>query len=143
MAYHTDAKDERFAAVLSQPSMALLGTARGEVVIVNNDAAPEPPDALPPTDGTDAQPDSGVPAKDDGSTGSAALDARPANVSDALPVSVGGPISSPASDGSPVGVGGSFAPGCACSVGTSGRSAGAGVLLAVVGMLAWRRRKAP
>jgi len=31
--------DERFAVVLSQPQMALLGTARAEVVIANDDAA--------------------------------------------------------------------------------------------------------
>jgi len=125
--------DETFSVVLSDPSMALLGSSRAEVVIVNDDVGSTPPDALPPS--VEPAPDGGVPAM--------GFDAKPSGDDDARPAgndsgSLGGGAFG--FDSGAEGNGTDFGGGCACSVGASGHGSAGMLLILGVGLARLLRR---
>jgi MYXO-CTERM domain-containing protein len=157
--------DETFSVVLSDPSMALLGTARADVVIVNDDVASTPLDALPPVGIVEPQPDGGaegkLDARDDARPidlgGAYGFDSRPVEDNDARMAGndAGMPGGWPGNNGGASGLGGSsgndsgaggqgagFGGGCSCSVGDSSHgSTHLPPLLGAALFAAWLRRK--
>jgi MYXO-CTERM domain-containing protein len=145
---------ERFSVVLSQPFMALLGTPRAEVVIVDDDGAGTPPDALPPTGGIDSQSDGGVVvvAVDAETPDSvladliertwpdASFEALLGNDGGVVAASDSGPVALPGPDSGGVAPRTSFNSGCSCSVDAGSRPAGL-LLLVGVALAAVLRRK--
>jgi len=161
--------DETFSVVLSDPSMALLGTPRADVVIANDDVASPPLDALPPIDAIDSQPDGGVRDNVDASDDSSMVDARvvPNNGFDSKPDSdsrlptgndtgprfvsdgavapsndsgSGDSVASSARDSGAPGSSPSLNSGCSCSTGGEGGSPGMMFLVGAM-LAAWRRRR--
>jgi MYXO-CTERM domain-containing protein len=131
--------DETFSVVLSDPSMALLGTPRAEVVIVNDDvlSTPDPP---PPVPAVEPQPDGGVAvgkldAGDDAKFVDPVpygFDARPVNESDARTAG---------NDSGGGGNGTAFGGGCSCSVSTTGHASASMLLLLGSVLAGWLRRR--
>lgn len=148
--------DETFSVMLSDPSMALLGTAPAEVVIANDDLASTPPDALPPVGTVEPQPDGGATGDrlDAGEDSKMVEDLRgTANGFDSTPVTasdtriagndsgtLGGGATPSNDSGAPVGST-AFGGDCSCSLGAAGHGS-AGILLVLgVGLAGWLRRR--
>ena len=143
--------DETFSVVLLNPTMALLGTARADVVIVNDDVAPSPPD--PPTGRPESDSDAGiVDSKKDASGPTTTIDSSSASSTDVRSVFADGSPGSltgdsgslSANDSGGGGARASFNSGCSCSMDGSSRPTGMLLIVgaALAGWLSRRRRTA-